>query len=72
MMETVHVTWKDRLWHSTQFSAQCGQSSHVAQSRAWFDFLHVVDNGLQLLVSDFANFIYNPGPTITQVLFLAS
>lgn len=65
-------------WHlKTSFvewrRVQCSQSAyynHISHSPAQFDFLHVVDNGLQLLLSDFAHFIYNPHPTITYVLFL--
>lgn len=34
---------------------------------AWLDFLHVVDNSLQLLVSDLVNFVSNPGPTINYL-----
>lgn len=45
--------------------SQLGYYIHISQSLALFNSLHVVGNGLQLLVSYFANFIYNPGPTIT-------
>jgi hypothetical protein len=37
----------------------------------WLGFtFYVVTNGLQLLLSDFANFIHNSGLTITQACFL--
>lgn len=71
-METVHdlkIPFEEK--HTVPCS-QSGYYNHISQSLAWYDFFHMVDNGLQLPVSDFANFIYNPGPTITQVLFLAS
>lgn len=53
----------DSPWHlKTSFVEQhtvpcspCGYYNHISQSLAWSDFLHVVGNGLQLLVSDSAN-----------------
>lgn len=52
-----------------QHTIQCSQlgyyNHYFIEPSAWFDFLCVVGNGLQLLVNDFASLIYSPGPTIT-------
>lgn len=69
-MKTIPGTWDRHLRPDIEPGLLSGCHSHSLHSLAWFSFLCVIDKGLPLLLSDFANFIYNPGPTITQVSFL--
>lgn len=69
-MEIVPGTWNCHLRPDSQPSLLSGCHSCILHSLAWFWFLCVIEKDLPLLLSNFASFIHNPGPTITQAYFL--
>lgn len=70
-MVIVPGTWNRHLRPDIQPSLLLSVChSCTLHNLAWLWLLGVTEKGFPLLLSDFANFIHNPSPTISQVYFL--